>query len=161
MSYVKPLWEFSCEYYQLPKVETICLQLQDSHDIEIPALLFCIWVGHFYGLLKPEAIQYVVEIAEEKSHLVIRPLREIRRQMKRKGYEQGTEWADIRQQVKALELQSEKRLLQDLESTFKVQEVCECSHLTALTGNIEQYLRLKGRAWAPLQPLLDELIGQL
>ncbi len=113
------LWDFSCTVYSAPQVQSACLYLQDEYHFDIPLLLFCCWSGVRYGAVSKELLQQSVDFSNDWSLRTVRALRSIRRDMKHDYKPEWPiaeeTWSQLRDQVKALELQSEKLLLEGLE----------------------------------------------
>jgi uncharacterized protein (TIGR02444 family) len=114
------LWEFACAVYAEPNVEKCCLRLQDDFDIDVPLLFFCYWSALRHGAVSVSQLQPGLELAQYWSELVVQPLRHIRRQMKVDNHHLSLidrdEHTELREQIKALELQSEKQLLNALQA---------------------------------------------
>ncbi len=127
------LWDFACNLYQHSEikkhasltqdsngfsVEQACLQLQTQYGINIPLLLFCLWAAKYYPPLGGSQVQRILQEVEQWSTHCIGPLRLVRQQMKtqQNATSYSGQWADIREQVKMLELAAEKQLLSLLEA---------------------------------------------
>ena len=113
------LWGFACDVYAESGVQQACLRLQDSDHIDVPLLLFCCWSGLRYGAVSKQQLQQAASFSNEYTHISTSSLRTLRRQMKT-GYsdhwpisEQA--WCVLREQVKSVELESERLILQGLE----------------------------------------------
>ncbi len=112
------LWSFACEVYSHSVVSNSCLELQDRYGIEVPLLLFCVWSGWRYGELSNDCLQQASEFSRHYSKVTVEPLRAVRREMKG-AYISGwplekKAWLDLRENVKSLELNSEKICLEGL-----------------------------------------------
>jgi len=113
------LWDFATAFYAKPNVQSACLILQNTAGVNVPLLLSCCWVGKYYGELPSSLATQVSQFAADYSKLSTEPLREIRIKMKHSYNPQwpieGDDWQALREQVKVIELYSEKLLLQGLE----------------------------------------------
>ncbi|MFT6386975.1 MAG: hypothetical protein ACJAUP_000344 [Cellvibrionaceae bacterium] len=114
------LWFFACEVYSRPRVADACLTLQDRDGVDIPLLLCCCWAGYHYGELSPELLQQASSFSKGWSANTTKPLRTIRRDMKTSYSKQWPvsedSWFSLREQVKQLELESEKSVFDGLHS---------------------------------------------
>jgi uncharacterized protein (TIGR02444 family) len=100
--------------YGAPGVAEQCLDLQDAHDQNVPLLLWAAWAATQGGVSDVMASQ-AARMARTWSEEVIVPLRSVRRRLKQ-ALSEGDEAPRLalREQVKAIELQSEKVLLEQL-----------------------------------------------
>ena len=117
------LWDFACETYARQGVQSACLYLQEQHGWDIPLLLFCCWTGLRYGALSGMEIQAAKHFAENFSNQTVKPLRAIRATMKL-GLNPNWplsdgDWQQLREQVKIVELEAEKQLLEGLAAQFR------------------------------------------
>lgn len=98
-------------------VQQACLVLQDTYQVDVPLLLFCLWAGQSYGVLSESVLRQAQQTASLWSEQCVRPLRHIRQQMKQTMEDDDSKdvvdssWLEIREQIKQLELSSEKQLL--------------------------------------------------
>ena len=127
------LWNFAQEIYALPKVEQACLTLQEQYHCNIPLLLFCCWSGLNYGALADVRLEQAQALSDALTNTATRPLRQLRREMK-SAYDPSwgvaqSEWFTLREQVKRVELRSEKLLLNNLERLLE--------DLAITTGRLE------------------------
>lgn len=148
---------FSCNVYQQTVVKERCLYLQDEYGVDVPVLLFCYWSGTHSLALSSAQWRDVRQLADQWTQQCIRPLRDIRREMKQSVSfaDNDVSWLHIREQVKAAELSAEKQLLECL-----AQQVAADIVPNGATGspvctisNVEQY-------FYPLVPrLFSEPVG--
>ncbi len=127
------LWNFSCAVYSAPQVQSACLYLQDEYHFDIPLLLFCCWSGVRYGAVSKQLLQQSVDFSNDWSSMTTHTLRGIRRDMKH-GYQAEwpiaeQKWDQLRDQVKALELQSEQLLLEGLQELMEAYSAIQVSNL--------------------------------
>jgi uncharacterized protein (TIGR02444 family) len=104
------VWDWAAATYARPGVADACLRLQDEHKQSVPLLLWTLWSaehGRAPDLLTGAATARAWE--EE----VVGPLRRLRRALKALEAEPDRE--AVRDQVKAVELDAERRLLTQLE----------------------------------------------
>jgi uncharacterized protein (TIGR02444 family) len=90
-------WRWSLASY--PKVERALLDLQDRFGADVNLVLFCAWIGR----LTPEALENAEGVVRPWREGVVEPLRRLRRQLKERP-----EAADLRDRVKAAELEAER-----------------------------------------------------
>ncbi len=116
---IPSLWDFATAFYAKAGVQSACLTLQDQAGVNVPLLLCCCWVGRYYGELPREAAKEMGQFTDACSQQTTEPLRAIRASMKYSHKPQWPikegDWSKLREQIKALELSSEKLLLQGLE----------------------------------------------
>jgi uncharacterized protein (TIGR02444 family) len=110
-------WDWVVETYARPGVETALLDLQDRCGQSIPLLLAAAWAAVDGRPFAAEPLEAAVETARAYDRAVIAPLRAIRRTLKGPvpDLEDAARQA-MREQVKALELDAERRLFGALET---------------------------------------------
>lgn len=107
------LWSFASCCYARPGVEAACLRLQAA-GADVCLLLCALWLEQ-RGLAHDQERQaQLLAISEPWQRQVIRPLRELR-QGWREAAQLDPVQMRLREQVKALELEAERELLQRLE----------------------------------------------
>lgn len=106
----KGFWDFSLATYGCKDVERVCLALQDRYDADVNLLLFCCWVGATgRGGLSTADLGGLAERVRAWREGVILPLRGLRRRLKDEGgTAPGSMVEAFREQVKAVELESER-----------------------------------------------------
>lgn len=107
------LWEFALKVYARPGVQAACLRLQaDGGNV---CLLLCgAWLGS-HGVTPTTARVAQLQQAAGPWHTaVIEPLRSVRQEWREQA-RNDARLEGLREQVKALELQAEKVLLEDLQ----------------------------------------------
>jgi uncharacterized protein (TIGR02444 family) len=141
---IPSLWDFACRLYSQSAVQTACLRLQDQYQMNISLLLFCCWSGRYYGDVSAKRLQQAVYFTDQWSAASTLTLRRLRQTMKA-GFNpvwplSHSEWDVLREQVKAVELESERLLLQGLQ-----QLVIDCppvqGSLQAVMHNIKSCFR--------------------
>jgi uncharacterized protein (TIGR02444 family) len=106
---VSELWSWALESYARPGVAEACLRLQDEHGQNAPLLLWTLWsLENGRG---PD-LAAGAELARTWEALAVAPLRAVRRALKAPapGLNDAAREA-VRAQVKAVELEAERRLL--------------------------------------------------
>lgn len=98
-------WQFSLSTYGQADVAKECLALQQAIGIDVNVLLFCAWLGTRDIDLSREDIAAASVAVEAWGENVVRPLRGVRQWMK--GL-YSNEFADLRERVKVLELETEQ-----------------------------------------------------
>jgi len=163
------LWSFACEVYSKPRVSEVCLSLQDGYAINVPLFLFCCWAGRDYGELSDDVLKQAASFSQAWSTHTTEPLRAVRREMKAVYGEQwpipDNEWVSLREQVKHVELASERLMLEGL-SHLVVQDQnmlvnTEGDHqiMAAAVVNIRRCCRLNEEPGAKAQ--LNEVLGAI
>lgn len=103
-------WRFALRTYRKPGVEAACLALQDQAGADIPVILLLLYASRIgCGVLTHEELRRVIETAEPWAASVVRPLRQLRRDLKKpvSAIDQATS-APLRTAVKRLELNAER-----------------------------------------------------
>ncbi|MGY2187030.1 hypothetical protein D3C87_1739660 [compost metagenome] len=109
------LWSFSLSTYAKPGVEQACLQLQ-SMGVNVCLLLCAAWLGQRGIACNEQRLQQLRSETTPWDADVVRPLRALRMQWK-EAATKDVELSKLREQVKSLELEAERHLLQRLERT--------------------------------------------
>ena len=136
------LWDWAVAAYAQPGVEDACLTLQDEHGQNVPFLLWAAWGG--------TGFEQGAELARAWERSVVGPLRGVRRAMTSPPLIDEP----LREEVKAVELKAERRLLEALEKLGGRKE-----------GDVLQSLTAASAAWSPPAPpdalrrLADALSG--
>lgn len=127
------LWSFASYCYARPGVEAACLRLQAA-GADVCLLLCGLWLEQRGVACDDERLAALKALSEPWQRQVVQPLRELR-QSWREPAQLDAAQLRLREQVKALELEAERELLQRLER---------------LAGNWSQ---LTGASVAWLEPL--------
>lgn len=110
----KDVWSWAVAAYGAPGVAEQCLDLQDAHDQNVPLLLWAAWAATQGGVSDVMA-SLAAGMARTWSEEVIVPLRRVRRRLKQPLSDEDTgARLALREQAKAMELQAEKVLLEQL-----------------------------------------------
>jgi uncharacterized protein (TIGR02444 family) len=110
-------WDWAVAAYARPGVEPALLDLQDRYGQSAPLLLVAAWAAQAGRPFAAERLEAAVDTARAYEDTVVGPLRAIRRTLKAAlpDIEDGARLG-IREQVKALELDAERRLIGALEA---------------------------------------------
>jgi len=109
------LWKFSLDLYARPGVEPACLALQDG-GANVCLLLCGLWLEQRGVACNEQRLQQLRQLAEPWEAQVVKPLRALRIEWKRNAL-QDADLKSLREQIKGLELEAERRLLERLETT--------------------------------------------
>jgi len=103
-------WEFSLRVYRRPGVAAACLRLQDSYGADVNLALFFCWLASRRSRpLGAGEIAAVVEETADWRDSVVRPLRAVRRRMKRAFRAIPPMVPEsLRSEIKRVELESER-----------------------------------------------------
>jgi uncharacterized protein (TIGR02444 family) len=106
-----PFWAFSLAVYANAEVQKECLDLQDRYGLDVNLLLFCAFVGAYYGAqLSSHVIGEAATLVSIWHDRIVINLRETRRALKTFATDtlpSGLSLARLRDDVKALELEAE------------------------------------------------------
>jgi uncharacterized protein (TIGR02444 family) len=139
------LWDWAVRAYGADGVEAACLHLQDAAGQNVPLLLWAAWTARTGRDPDADTLEAACDIARAWQESAIAPLREVRRSLK--GRNPDMDDADretVRAQVKAVELEAERRLLQALEALTP-------SPGTAPRPVLEALIAV-ARQWSPMTP---------
>ena len=111
------LWDWAVAAYAAPGVGEACLALQDSHEQNVPVLLWSGWVAATGRKPDAETIEAACDTARAWDSVVVAPLRSVRRTLKAPipDIDDGPREA-VRNRIKALELEAERHLLEALDA---------------------------------------------
>lgn len=116
------IWTFACTFYARPGVETACLALQDA-GADVCLLLTGLWLDR-HGTPHDSNLELQLrQISVPWQKDVVEPLRQLR-QSWRAAAQQDEELAQLREQLKRLELEAERMQLQRLEVLTSSWSVC-------------------------------------
>ena len=107
------LWNFAIGLYARPGVEAACLQLQ-THGADVCLLLCGAWLDRRGVTPDAGRVEQLRELAGPWQRDVVQPLRALRQQWRAEAAHDA-ELAKLRERVKALELDAERRQLERLE----------------------------------------------
>lgn len=106
-------WDFSLAFYGQRDVAESCLELQDRHGADVNLVLFSFWAATCGKALGEEEFACLRQASRDWQAQVVRPLREVRRWMKRPDLLERDECARLRESIKQQELEAER-----LQQTF-------------------------------------------
>jgi uncharacterized protein (TIGR02444 family) len=110
------LWAWALEAYARPGVAEACLELQDAFGQSVPYLLWAAWAAEAGPGPGPSPLKAAADLARRWEVAATGPLRAARRALKAStpGVADAAREA-LRAEVKALELKSERLLMEALE----------------------------------------------
>lgn len=111
---MQDLWNFALELYARAGVEQACLELQEAGN-DVCLLLTGAWLQRRGVRCLDERLQALQALAGPWQREVVTPLRQVRQDW-RANASQDAELAALREQVKKLELQAERILLDRLQA---------------------------------------------
>lgn len=106
------LWRFAEEVYQRPGVEAACLQLQ-AQGSDVCLLLCALWLDAREVPWDETRDQALRDLAQPWQTQVVMPLRQLR-QSWRAAAQSDKALTQLREEIKRLELEAERELLQRL-----------------------------------------------
>ena len=111
------LWDWSVRAWSAEGVAETCLHLQDAAGQCPPLLLWAAWTARTGRAADDETLEAACDIARAWQDAAIEPLRALRRSLKRRNPDlEDDDREAVRAQVKAVELDAERRLLAALEA---------------------------------------------
>jgi len=139
------LWNWALTAYAADGVAEACLDLQDSAGQNIPLLLWAAWCAAEGRVPDEDALEAAGDTARAWQETAIAPLRAVRRALKPRAPDlDDADREAVRTQVKAVELDAERRLLNALEALAP-----------ASTGHAQPPLATlvaAARVWSPMTP---------
>jgi len=108
------LWSFSLDLYARPGVEQACLALQER-GANVCLLLCGLWLAQRGVACDERRLEQLRQLTGTWDTEVVQPLRTLRTQWKARALH-DIELDKLREQVKKLELEAERRLLERLEA---------------------------------------------
>lgn len=114
---MQDLWSFAVQLYARPGVESACLELQAS-GCDVCLLLTGAWLGQRGIPCREDYLRALRDLAQPWQQNVVTPLRQTRQRW-RAEVSQDAELAALREQLKRLELEAERLLLERLEALTK------------------------------------------
>ena len=139
------LWDWAVRAWAADGVNEACLHLQDAAGQNIPLLLWAAWAARTGRRTDADTLEAACDIARAWQEAAIAPLRAVRRTLK--GPNPDLDNADreaVRVQVRAVELEAERRLLAALEALSPPPEGGPIPLLEALVA--------AAREWSPMTP---------
>ena len=139
------LWRWAVRVYAAEGVSEAALHLQDAAGQNVPLLLWAAWTARTGRCPDADSVEAACDVARAWQDTAIAPLRAIRRDLK--GRNPDLDDADreaIRNAVKAVELDAERRLLAALEALAPPSSGAPRPVLDALIT--------VARQWSPMTP---------
>lgn len=103
-----PFWTFSLERYQRDGAPEQCLILQDSGGADVNVALFVLWLGAEGRLVDTKGLETIEAAVSAWTAEVVVPLRSVRRFLKGRDDPTDGQMERLRNQVKKVELESER-----------------------------------------------------
>ena len=140
------LWDWAVAAYGAPEVGEACLALQDSHEQNVPLLLWSAWVAATGRRPDEETLEAACDTARAWDSVVVAPLRAVRRTLKAPvpDIDDGPR-ETIRNRVKALELEAERHLLEALEALARAPDGAPRPAIDGLTATTRLWSRVTPR----------------
>ena len=150
------LWDWALAAYGADGVAPACLELQDAAGQNVPLLLWAAWCAAEGRTPDEDALEAAGDTARAWQETAIAPLRAIRRALKPRAPDLDDEAREaVRAQVKAVELEAERRLLTALEALAPAPTTRPQPPIALMAA--------VARVWSPMVPrtLLVQLADRL
>jgi uncharacterized protein (TIGR02444 family) len=145
-------WDWAVGTYTAEGVAEGCLRLQDHHTQCVPLLLFGLWASGEGVKIDEDLALEASDIARSWSEHIISPLRSIRRTLKGPISDMSeVPKGLIREQVKALELKSERELMGAL-SELIAPMIGNTKTLGPILSVAQHNIVTLSKAWGPIIP---------
>jgi len=138
------LWEFSLFVYGKSGVPDACLTLQDSHALDVNLVLFCLWLATDSRCLAGAEVEEAIALSTAWRQKMISPLRALRTEMKEwpseesvSAFSQRTDFEELRNKVKAVELEAERWQQQMLTSLVGRSQPSEDNNLLGFSASLD------------------------
>lgn len=139
------LWRWAVAAYAADGVAEACLELQDAAGQNIPLLLWAAWCAAEGRTPDEDALEAAGDTARAWQETAIAPLRAVRRALKPRAPDlDDADREAVRSQVKAVELEAERRLLTALEGLAPAPGGPVQPPLPAMVA--------AARVWSPITP---------
>ena len=126
-------WDWAVAAYAAPGVAEACLDLQDAHDQNVPLLLWAAWCARTGRRPDEDDLDAACDTARVWTDAAILPLRDLRRRLKSTIPDMdNADRLAVREQIKAVELDAERRLMSALEGLAPAPCGGPCPALDAL-----------------------------
>ena len=150
------LWDWAVAAYGADGVADACLELQDAAGQNVPLLLWAAWCAAEGRTPDEDALEAAGDTARAWQETAIAPLRAVRRALKPRAPDLDDEAREaVRAQVKAVELEAERRLLTALEALAPAPSTRPQPPIALMAA--------AARVWSPMVPraLLVQLADRL
>ena len=139
------LWDWALTAYAADGVADACLELQEAAGQNVPLLLWAAWCAAEGRNPDEDALEAAGDTARAWQETAIAPLRAVRRALKARAPDlDDTDREAVRAQVKAVELEAERRLLTALEALAPAPSAPPQPPLNTMVA--------AARAWSPMTP---------
>lgn len=139
------LWDWSVRVWAVESVQTAGFDLQDAQGQNLPLLLWAAWCARTGRAPDADDLEAACDTARVWQETTVAPLRAIRRTLKTRTPDlDDADREAVRAQVKAIELDAEKRLLAALEALAPAPSGAPKPVFPALVA--------VAREWAPITP---------
>ena len=139
------LWDWALTAYAAEGVADACLELQDAAGQNVPLLLWAGWCARTGRTPDEDALEAAGDTARAWQDTAIAPLRAVRRALKPRAPDlDDADREAVRAQVKAVELEAERRLLTALETLAPAPSGPPQPPINALVA--------AARVWSPMPP---------
>ena len=143
----EPFWNFSVTYYARSGVSLSLLALQDRYELDVNLILLAIWAGTEPALhLKKEDFETLDTMASNWRDNIVKPLRAVRRALKKPAIPETPGEDELRAAVVAAELDAEH-----LAQIALAKKMSELDHLATtnasaavITANLNAYFQYAG-----------------
>ncbi|VAW58316.1 hypothetical protein MNBD_GAMMA08-2651 [hydrothermal vent metagenome] len=136
-------WNYSTQIWTLPNVESLCLELQNDHDINVNLMLYCCWVGDKNLNLNDDDLQILLDTIQPWQTM-IKPLRDSRKLMQQHLIAMPANMIDqTLENISEMELNAEHMAQLALEKALKPEKISPCknqSHIECSLSNIKIYV---------------------
>ena len=139
------LWDWALTAYAADGVADACLELQESAGQNVPLLLWAAWCAAEGRTPDEDTLEAAGDTARAWQETAIAPLRAVRRALKARAPDlDDTDREAVRAQVKAVELEAERRLLNALEALAPASSAAAQPPLNTMVAT--------ARVWSPMTP---------
>jgi uncharacterized protein (TIGR02444 family) len=139
------LWDWALTAYAADGVADACLELQESAGQNVPLLLWAAWCAAEGRTPDEDALEAAGDTARAWQETAIAPLRAVRQALKARAPDlDDTDREAVRAQVKAVELEAERRLLSALEALAPATSAPPKPPINTMVA--------AARVWSPMTP---------
>ena len=141
------LWDWSLRAYADPRVRELLLDLQDVNEQNVCLLLWAAWAGQSGRRLDADSFDEAVDLARAWEDNVVRPLRGLRRTLKKGVPDLDSSAREaVCQEIKTVELSAERASLAALQAVPEAD--------SGKVHSVEAALVAAARAWGGRTPRL-------
>jgi uncharacterized protein (TIGR02444 family) len=109
-----PLWDYSIATYDLEGVAPACLRLQDTFGLDVNLLFYAAWLAQLERRLSHHHLTALEALIADWRDDMVKPLRALRQRWRQVPYA-----ADIRDEIKSLELRAEQQQLDTMYAYYQ------------------------------------------